>query len=223
LTAQQPENNIVRTTIQALAAVLGGTQSLHTNSMDEALALPSEKAVTIALRTQQIIGHESGVANTIDPLGGSYFVEHLTNQTEKAAYEYFAKIDSLGGVIPALEAGFFHREIADSAYRYQQEIDSKKRTVVGVNDYVRDEPITIPILEMDKEGERRQLERLSRLRRERDNELVSTRLEALRQVALGNENLMPYLIDAVGAYATLGEVCGVLRKVFGEYRLPAMV
>ena len=223
LSAQQPENNIVRTTIQALAAVLGGTQSLHTNSMDEALALPSEKAVTIALRTQQIIAHESGVTNTIDPLGGSYFVEHLTNQTEKGAYDYFAKIDSLGGVLPALEAGFFHREIADSAYRYQQEIDSKKRTIVGVNEYIVDEPISIPILEMDKEGERRQLERLSRLRRERDNELVSTKLEALRQAAQGNDNLMPYILEAVSAYATLGEVCDVLRKVFGEYRLPALV
>jgi methylmalonyl-CoA mutase N-terminal domain/subunit len=223
LTAQQPENNIVRTTIQALAAVLGGTQSLHTNSMDEALALPSEKAVTVALRTQQIIAHESGVANTIDPLGGSYFLEHLTNKTEKAVYEYFAKIDMLGGVISAMESGFFHREIADSAYRYQREIDNKERIVVGVNEYAVSEPITIPILEMDKEGERRQLERLSRLRRERDNELVSVRLEALRQAAQGSENLMPYLVEAVSAYATLGEVCGVLRKVFGEYRLPALV
>ena len=223
LTAQQPENNIVRTTIQALAAVLGGTQSLHTNSLDEALALPSEKAVTIALRTQQIIAHESGAANTIDPLGGSYFVEYLTNQTEKAVYEYFAKIEALGGVVPALEGGFFHREIADSAYRYQQEIDSKRRIIVGVNEYIRDEPLTIPLLEMDREGEKRQLERLSRLRRERDNELVSIKLEALRQAARGKENLMPYLIEAVSAYATLGEVCGVLRQVFGEYRLPAMV
>jgi methylmalonyl-CoA mutase N-terminal domain/subunit len=191
--------------------------------MDEALALPSEKAVTIALRTQQIIAHESGGTNTIDPLGGSYFVEHLTNETEKAVRNYFAKIDSLGGVIPALEAGFFHMEIADSAYRYQREIDSKKRTIVGVNQYTMDEPITIPILKMDKEGEKRQLERLSRLRRERDNELLSTKLEALRQAAQGNDNLMPHILEAVSAYATLGEVCGVLRKVFGEYRLPALV
>jgi methylmalonyl-CoA mutase N-terminal domain/subunit len=223
LTAQQPENNIVRTTIQALAAVLGGTQSLHTNSMDEALALPSEKAVTIALRTQQIIAYESGVADTIDPLGGSYFVEGLTDKIEKAVYDYFGRIDSLGGVIPAIEAGFFHREIADSAYRYQQEIDTKKRIVVGVNEYATDEPIMIPILEMDKEGERLQLERLSRLRRERDNEMVSTKLEALRQAAKGNENLMPYIFEAVSAYATLGEVCGVLREVFREYQLPALV
>jgi len=223
LTAQQPENNIVRTTIQALAAVLGGTQSLHTNSLDEALALPSEKAVTIALRTQQIIAHESGVANTIDPLGGSYFVEWLTNETEKAVYEYFARIEALGGVIPALEAGFFHREIADSAYRFQQEVDSKQRIIVGVNEYVSAEPITVPLHQMDPQGERRQLERLSRLRRERDNELVSSRLEALRRAAQGKENLMPYLIDAVSAYATLGETCRVLREVFGEYKLPAMV
>jgi len=223
LTAQQPENNIVRTTIQALAAVMGGTQSLHTNSMDEALALPSEKAVTVALRTQQIIAQESGVTNTIDPLGGSYFLECLTDKTEKAVYDYFTRIDMLGGVIPAMEAGFFHREIADSAYRYQQEIDNKERIVVGVNEYAMNEPIAIPILAMDKEGERRQFERLSRLRRERDNEMVSVKLEALRQAACGNENLMPYLLEAVSAYATLGEVCGVLRKVFGEYRLPALV
>jgi methylmalonyl-CoA mutase N-terminal domain/subunit len=224
LTAQQPEVNIIRTTIQAVAAVLGGTQSLHTNSMDEALALPSEKAVRIALRTQQIIAHESGIANTNDPLGGSYFLEALTNQTEKAVYEYFAKIDSLGGVIPAIEAGFFHREIADSAYRYQREIDSQERTIVGVNNYVLDEPVTIPILQMNKESEKRQRERLSRLRRERDNELVSSKLEALRQAATrGKENLMPYIIEAVSACATLGETCGVLRKVFGEYRLPALV
>jgi methylmalonyl-CoA mutase N-terminal domain/subunit len=223
LSAQQPENNIVRTTIQALAAVLGGTQSLHTNSMDEALALPSEKAVTVALRTQQIIANESGVANTIDPLGGSYLIECLTNKTEKTVYDYFAKIDSLGGVIPAIEAGFFHREISDSAYRYQKELDNKKRIVVGVNEYTTNEPVTIPLLGMDKEGEKRQLERLSRLRRERDNELVSVKLEALRQAAGGNANLMPHLLEAVNAYATLGEVCGVLRKVFGEYRLPALV
>jgi len=217
LSAQQPENNIVRTTIQALAATLGGTQSLHTNSMDEALALPSEKAVTIALRTQQIIAHESGAANTIDPLGGSYFIEYLTNNTERAVYEYFAKIDSLGGVLPAIEAGFFHREIADSAYRYQKEVDSKQRIIVGVNEYGLNEPLTIPILEMDKGGEQRQLERLSRLRRERDNEFVSSRLEALQQAARGNENLMPFIYEAVKAYATLGEICDAMRDVFGTY------
>ena len=223
LTAQQPENNIVRTTIQALAAVIGGTQSLHTNSMDEALALPSDLAVRIALRTQQIIAYESGVANTVDPLGGSYFLEALTNQMEKAVYDYFAKIDSIGGVIAGIESGFFHREIAESAYRYQREIDTKKRTIVGVNDYIIDEPITIPILKMDEEGERRHLERLNRVRRERDNELVSVKLEALRQAAYRTDNLMPFILEAVKAYATLGEVCSVLRKVFGEYRLPALV
>jgi len=223
LTAQQPENNIVRTTIQALAAVLGGTQSLHTNSMDEAFALPSELAVRIALRTQQIIAHESGVVNTVDPLGGSYFVEALTNQMEKAAYQYFTQINSFGGVIPALESGFFHREIAESAHRYQREIDTKMRTLIGVNDYVTDEPVTIPIMKMNVEGERRHLERLSRIRRERDNELVSVKLDTLRQAAQGTKNLMPHILEAVSAYATLGEVCGVLRKVFGEYRLPPFV
>ncbi len=223
LTAQQPENNIIRTTIQALAAVLGGTQSLHTNSMDEALALPSEFAVRIALRTQQIIAHESGVVNTIDPLGGSYFVEALTNQMEKAVYDYFAKIESIGGVIAGIESGFFHREIAESAYRYQREIDTKKRIIVGVNEYITNEPITIPLLKIDKEGERRHLERLNRIRRERDNELVSVKLEALRQAAQRTDNLMPFILEAVKAYATLGEICGVLRRVFGEYRLPALV
>ena len=218
LMAQQPENNIIRTTIEALAAVLGGTQSLHTNSMDEAWALPSEKAVTIALRTQQIIAHESGVTNTVDPLGGSYYVEYLTNQMEKEVYKYFAKIESLGGVIPAIEQGFFHREIAQSAFRFQQEVDRKERIIVGVNEYVTDEPLTIPLLKIDKEGERRHLERLNRVRRERDNEKVGQTLAALRQAAEGRENLMPYILDAVRAYATLGELRDTLVKVFGEYK-----
>jgi methylmalonyl-CoA mutase N-terminal domain/subunit len=223
LTAQQPENNIVRTTIQALAAVLSGTQSLHTNSMDEALALPSELAVRVALRTQQIIAHESGVANTIDPLAGSYFVEALTNRMEKEAYQYFEKIDKLGGVIPAIERGFFQREIAEAAYRYQHEIDTNQRTIVGVNEYASEEPLSIPILEMDPEGERRQLERLARVRRERDNVAVEEQLSALRDACQGTENLMPYILDAVRAYCTLGEICGVLREVFGEYREPAIL
>jgi len=223
LTAQQPENNVVRTTIQALAAVLGGTQSLHTNSMDEALALPSELAARVALRTQQIIAHESGVANTVDPLAGSYFVEALTNRMEKEAYQYFDKIEKLGGVIPAIERGFFQREIAEAAYRYQQEIDTHQRTVVGINEYVSQEPLTIPILEMDPEGERRQLERLARVRRERDNVAVEERLSALREAAQGIENLMPYILDAVRGYCTLGEICGVLREVFGEYREPVIL
>ena len=223
LTAQQPENNIVRTAIQALAAVLGGTQSLHTNSMDEALALPSESAVRIALRTQQIIAHESGVVNTVDPLAGSYFVEALTNRMEEEAYGYFRKIESLGGMLGAIERGFPQREIAESAYRYQREIDTGQRTVVGVNDYLTDEHVTIPLLEIDREGERRQRERLARVRRERDNELMAQRLEALREAAQGTENLMPHILDAVRAYATLGEICGVFREVFGEYREPVFL
>jgi len=223
LTAQQPENNIVRTAIQALAAVLGGTQSLHTNSMDEALALPSESAVRIALRTQQIIAHESGVVNTVDPLAGSYFVEALTNRMEEEAYEYFRKIESLGGMLGAIERGFPQREIAESAYRYQREIDADQRTVVGVNDYLTDEHVAIPLLEMDREGERRQRERLARVRGERDNQLVGRRLETLRETARGTENLMPPILDAVRAYATLGEICGVFREVFGEYREPVIL
>jgi methylmalonyl-CoA mutase N-terminal domain/subunit len=223
LTAQQPENNIVRTTIQALAAVLGGTQSLHTNSMDEALALPGERAVRIALRTQQIIAHESGVVHTVDPLAGSYFVEALTDRMEREAYEIFEKIEKLGGVIRAIEAGYFQREIAESAARYQWEIDTRRRTIVGVNDYILDELLHIPLLEMDPEGERRQIERLNRVRRERDNEAVGRRLEALRRAAEGTENLMPYILDAVREYATLGEIMGVLRQVFGEYREPVIV
>ena len=218
LTAQQPENNIVRTTIQALAAVLGGTQSLHTNSMDEALALPSELAVKVALRTQQIIAHESGVTNSVDPLAGSYMVESLTNRLESASYDYFHKIEALGGVIGAIEKGFFQREIAKSAYRYQREVDRGQRTVIGVNDYLTDEPVSIPLLEMDPEGERRQRERLARLRRERDNELLQRRLSTLRGAAEGTANLMPHILDAVRAYGTLGEICGTLREVFGEYR-----
>jgi len=208
----------VRTTIQALAAVLGGTQSLHTNSMDEALALPSEKAVRIALRTQQIIAHESGVVNTIDPLGGSYFVEELTSEMEEAAYAYFDKIEALGGVIPAIEKGFFQREIADAAYRYQKEIDERKRIVVGVNEYMAEEEPEIPILRMDPEGEKRQIERLQRLRRERDNQRVERALDRLRKAAEGTENVMPFILEAAKAYATLGEITDVFREVFGIYR-----
>jgi len=223
LTAQQVENNIARTTWQALAAVLGGTQSLHTNSMDEAWALPSEKAVRIALRTQQLIASESGVVNTVDPLGGSFFVEALTNQTEQAAYDYFNRIEALGGVIPAIEKGFFQMEIARSAYRYQKEIDSRQRTVVGVNDFVVDEPVTIPLLEINAEGERHHLERLNRVRRERDNRELSRRLKALEKAAHGQENLMPYILEAVRAYATLGEVCDIFRNVFGEYEPSVLI
>jgi methylmalonyl-CoA mutase N-terminal domain/subunit len=223
LTAQQPENNIVRTAWQALAAVLGGTQSLHTNSMDEALALPSEYAVKIALRTQQLIAHESGVVNTVDPLGGAYFVEALTDRMERETYDYFARIEALGGVIPAIEKGFFQREIAEAAYRYQMEIDTQQRTVVGVNDYQEDKPVKIPLLEMDPEGYERQVARLERVRRERDAELVNNSLAALRAAARGSENTMPCILDCVRAYATLGEIMDVFRDVFGEYREPTII
>jgi methylmalonyl-CoA mutase N-terminal domain/subunit len=221
LTAQQPENNIVRVAIQALAAVLGGTQSLHTNSMDEALALPSEEAVTIALRTQQIIAEESGVANTIDPLAGSFFVEHETNKIEQQVYDYWRRVESLGGVIPAIEQGFFQREISDAAYQYQRETDAGKRIIVGVNGYGdADEQPRIPILAMDPNGYERQVNRLRQLREERDNERVEQTLNALRNAAEGTENMMPYILDAVRAYATLGEISDLFREVFGEYHEP---
>jgi len=190
--------------------------------LDEAWALPSDKAVLIALRTQQIIAHESGVASTVDPLGGSFAIEALTNKMEEACYDYFRKIDSLGGVIPAIEKGFFQREIAEAAYRHQREIENKERIVVGVNDYVIDEPLAIPILEMDEEGERRHIERLNRVRRQRASQDVAQRLRQLRRAAQGTQNLMPYIMEAVRAHATLGEVCDVFREVFGVYR-PAKV
>ena len=222
LTAQQPEVNIVRVTMQALAAVLGGTQSLHTNSMDEALALPSEKAVRIALRTQQIIAEESGVTDTIDPLGGSYYIEWLTDKMEEETYSYFDKVEKFGGVIPAIERGFFQREIAESAYRYQREIDENKRIVVGVNDYKTDEELSIPILRMDEKGEHRQINRLKKLRKERNQSKFDRNLKCLKKAAEGDENLMPYILDCVHGYATLGETCDVLREVFGEYKEPAI-
>ncbi|MFQ5825779.1 MAG: methylmalonyl-CoA mutase [Dehalococcoidia bacterium] len=223
LTAQQPENNVVRVALQALAAVLGGTQSLHTNSLDEALALPSEKAVRIALRTQQIIAQESGVTRSVDPLGGSYMVEALTQEVERRAYDYFDLIQAQGGVVPAIEKGFLQREIADASYCFQQEVDEKKRIIVGVNDHVMDEPITIPLLEMDEAGLKRHLERLKRVRRQRSSREVSLRLADLERAARGSENLMPYILEAVRAYGTLGEICGVLRQVFGEYRAPVLL
>ena len=218
LTAQQPEINIVRVAIQAMAGVLGGTQSLHTDSMDEALALPSEKAVQIALRTQQIIAHESGVANVADPLGGSYYLEWLTDDMERQAREYFDRIDSLGGVVPAIEKGFFQKEIAAAAYKYQQEIDNDERVVVGVNKFTSDEPIEIPILELDPEGFERQCKRLKALRSNRDKSRHSASLRAIEKAAECDENLMPHFIEAAKAKATLGEMCDVLRGVFGEYR-----
>ncbi len=223
LTAQQPEVNLVRTAIQALAAVLGGTQSLHTNAMDEALALPSEKAARLALRTQQVIAHESGVANTVDPLGGSFFTEALTKETEDESYSYFHRIEDLGGVLPAIENGFFQREIAEASFQYQREIDSRQRVIVGVNEYVLDEPLEIPVLQMDPQGEERQVKRLQRLRRERDNREATRCLKALEKACHDSENVMPYLLEAVNSYCTLGEVCDVMRDVFGEYREQAVV
>lgn len=219
LTAQQPENNIVRTAFQAMAAVLGGTQSLHTNSMDEVLALPSEKAVQIALRTQQIIAFETGVANTIDPLAGSYFVEALTNKLEEEAERYFARVDELGGVLQAIDKGFFQQEIADAAYDYQRDVDSKKRIVVGVNEYVdENETVDIEILRIDPQIELDQASRVRKLRETRDNLRVDATLENLRQRAGTADNLIPHILDCVKAYATLGEIIQVFREVFGEYK-----
>lgn len=220
LTAQQPENNIVRVTIQALAAVLGGTQSLHTNSMDEALALPSEEAVRTALRTQQIIAHESGVVNTIDPLAGSYFLEFLTDKIEKDVMEYIKKIDDLGGMLVAVEKGFIQKEIHESAYIYQKQIEKGERLIVGVNSFEIDEPITMKILKVPPEIEKRQIEKLKRLKSERDNYEVQDSLANLNKVAEGDENTMPAILRAVKAYATLGEICNVFRESFGEYKAP---
>jgi len=223
LTAQQPEINVVRVAIQALAAVLGGTQSLHTNSLDEALALPSERAVTIALRTQQIIAHESGVTNTVDPLGGSYAIEALTDRLEQQAYDYFEGIEALGGVIPAIEAGFLQQEIADAAYRYQREIDERRRIIVGINELVADEPLRVPLLRMDPEGYEKQCARLAQVREERDSGAVGQALDRLRIAAQSTENTMPYILNAVRVYATLQEIMDVFREVFGPYREPVIV
>lgn len=218
LTAQQPENNITRTAFQALAAVLGGTQSLHTNSMDETHALPTEKAAKIALRTQQIIAYETGVSNTIDPLGGSYFVETLTDQMEQAANEYFRKIEELGGMVPAIEKGFPQREIARAAYRYQREIEEKRKIAVGVNDFVdEDENVEIPILKIDRATEEAQKLSVRKVREGRDNARVERSLSELRDAARGRDDLMPYILEAARNYATLGEMTAVLKDVFGEY------
>lgn len=219
LTAQQPENNIIRTAYEALAAVLGGTQSLHTNSMDEAWALPTEKAVLIALRTQQILAYEIGVANVIDPLGGSYYIEYLTNKLEEEAYRYFNKIEKMGGMVAAIKAGFPQREIAEAAYRYQKELEEKKRIIVGVNEFVlEDEKIEIPLLRIDPEVERRQVERLEKLRRERDNIVCERKLKELKMAARSNENIMYPILECARAYCTLGEIIGALKEVFGEYK-----
>jgi methylmalonyl-CoA mutase N-terminal domain/subunit len=216
LTAQQPYNNIVRVALQALAAVLGGTQSLHTNSFDEAYALPSEQAVTIALRTQQIIAYESGVVDTVDPLAGSYYIEYLTNEIEEKALKYIEEIDAMGGAVDAIEKGFMQREIVESAYKFQKEVESKKRIIVGVNEFISAEETPIKILQIDPEIEKTLVERLRKLKQQRDKAQVEEALDKLRRAAeREDENLMPYIIQAVKAYATLGEICDTLREVFG--------
>jgi methylmalonyl-CoA mutase N-terminal domain/subunit len=223
LTAQQPELNIARTAIEALAAVLGGTQSLHTNAMDEVLALPTDKSARIALRTQQLIAYESGVANTIDPLGGSYFIESLTDEMERQAESYFKRIEALGGVIPAIEASFFQKEIADSAFRYQQELEQKRRIMIGVNDFTVDEEVPIEILRIDPKLEAEQVARVREVRRKRDQARCSKALSAMRKAAAGSDNLMPYILEAVRAYATEGEIMNTLIEVFGIYTEQAVI
>ncbi|MEO0137011.1 MAG: methylmalonyl-CoA mutase family protein [candidate division WOR-3 bacterium] len=220
LTAQQPENNIVRTAFEALAAVLGGTQSLHTNSMDETYALPTEKAVKIALRTQQLIAYETGVANVIDPLGGSYYVEYLTNEMERRAYEYFDKINALGGVLPAIEKGFFQKEIAKSAYEYQKAIEKREKYHVGINIFQEEEKPDIEILKIPPEVEEEQIKNLKQVKKERNTAKVKEKLHDLRKAAENGENLMPRILECVRAYATLGEMCNTLKEVFGVYREP---
>jgi len=222
LTKQQPLNNIVRTTVQGLAAVLGGTQSLHTNSYDEAYQVPNEEAVRIALRTQQILAHESGVANTADPLGGSYFVEWLTDYMEDEAYKYFDRVDALGGVLPAIRKGFFQQEIANSAYRYQREVEKKERIIVGVNDFQTEEETEVAPLRIAKAAYNRQAARLKRIRRERSKRKWEASLAALHRAAEGTENMMPRIVDAVRAEATLGEICDTLRDVFGTWEEPLL-
>ncbi len=217
LTAQQPYVNLIRTTIQALAGVLGGTQSLHTNSLDEAWALPTEFAATLALRTQQVIAHESGVTHSVDPVGGSYFVERLTNDMERGAFEYFDKIDALGGMIPAIERGFPQREIAEAAYRYQQAVDAREKIIVGVNAYAAEKQEPLEILQIDETVAHQQNQRLAELRRTRDNRRVTQTLKDLEAAARGDRNTMPYILQCVRAYATLGEICDALREVFGTY------
>jgi methylmalonyl-CoA mutase N-terminal domain/subunit len=223
LTAQQPMNNVVRTALQALSAVLGGTNSLHTNSLDEALALPTAAAATLALRTQQVLAYETGVADTVDPLGGSYFVERLTNELEEGARRYFEAIDGMGGMVEAIERGFPQREIAESAYRFQQAVERRDQIIVGVNEFVAEEEQPLPILHIDESIAERQLAKLDRLRQERDNGEVGRTLDRLRDAARGSHNTMPALLDAVRAYATVGEMCDALREVWGEYEERATI
>ncbi len=219
LTAQQPYNNIVRVALQALAAVLGGTQSLHTNSFDEAYALPSEQAVTVALRTQQLIAHESGTVDTVDPLGGAYYIEYLTNEIEEKALKYIEQIDKMGGAVAAIEKGFMQREITESAYRYQKEVEAKKRTIVGVNDFKVEEDVPIKLSRVDPAIEKKLVERLAQLKRERNKTKAGEALDKLRKTAEDEKiNLMPFVLQAVKEYATLGEICGTLREAFGEYK-----
>jgi methylmalonyl-CoA mutase N-terminal domain/subunit len=221
LTAQQPMNNVVRVAYQALAAVLGGTQSLHTNSMDETLALPTEQAVQVALRTQQVLAHETGVPNVVDPLGGSYYVEALTDELERQAEAIFREIEEVGGVVRGLEEGWFQRKIAQSASRQQWEIEQRRRTIVGVNEFVTEEPeLSIPLLKVGADAEREQKERMAKLRAERDGALCEQRLEALRQAARGTDNLMPHILDCARAYCTLYEIRAAMEDVFGAYREP---
>jgi methylmalonyl-CoA mutase, N-terminal domain len=222
LTAQQPYNNVVRTAIQALAGVLGGTNSLHTNSLDESLALPSDFAVKLALRTQQILAHESGVANSIDPLGGSYFVEELTTQMERGCFDYFRRIDAMGGMVEAIEAGFPQREIMDAAYAYQRALDAKRKIVVGVNDFIDEEEHPLEILYIDESVEEEQKKALGELRRTRDGKAVTSALSALKQACADGKNVMPPLIEAVKTYATVGEISDVMREVFATYEEPAV-
>jgi methylmalonyl-CoA mutase N-terminal domain/subunit len=217
LTAQEPENNIVRVTLQGLAAVLGGTQSLHTNSFDEALCLPTEKAVKIALRTQQIIAYESGVADTVDPLAGSYYVEWLTNKMEAEAEAYFQKIEEFGGVIPAIKANFFQKEIANASYKYQQEVERKDRIIVGLNDLKLREPCSTPILKIDEKVAQEQVNELHNVIKNRDNDKLKQKLSNLKEAAKGSENLVPYIIEAVREYASVGEIISNLKEVFGTY------
>jgi methylmalonyl-CoA mutase N-terminal domain/subunit len=223
LTAQQPYNNVVRTALQALAAVLGGTQSLHTNSLDEALALPTAEAATLALRTQQIIAHETGVTGVVDPLGGSYFVEKLTQDLEDEALAYFETIDGMGGMVEAIERGYPQKEIAESAYAFQQAVEEKARVIVGVNEFVMPDAAPIGILYIDESAGERQLAKLEDLKRRRDQAHVRQTLDALRDGARGTANTMPLLLDAVRAYATIGEMCDALRDVWGEYEETAVI
>jgi methylmalonyl-CoA mutase N-terminal domain/subunit len=218
LTAQQPENNVVRVTLQALAAVLGGTQSLHTNSRDEALALPTEESVLLALRTQQLIAYESGVCNTVDPLAGSYYVEGLTDRIEQEALALMARIDGMGGMVAAIEAGFPQRQIEDSSYEYQSQIETGDRVIVGVNKFQAKERVSPAVFRVPKEIERAQVGRVQAVRAGRDAAAVAASLQALGEAARGSANLMPPILGAVKAYATLGEICGVLRGVFGTYK-----